>query len=739
MAEQALRIERRADGVALLVMDVPDEPVNTLKSTFADEFARAFDELEQDASVKAVVFTSGKEGTFIVGADIHMLQRAETAEQAAELSRQGQQAMNRIERFPKPVVAAIHGSCLGGGLETAMACGARVATDDRRTQLGQPEVQLGLLPGAGGTQRLPRLVGVQRALDLMLTGKQVAAKQAAKMGLVDEVVPKAILVDVAVEHARRLLEARPSEETVTGRLRRLLEPEELQELLLAENPVGRRVLFSRAREELRKRTRGNYPAPEKILDAVRTGLEHGFDAGLEAEAKAFGELVASPEAEQLIQLFFAQQDLRKDRGVDAADVEPKKVRRVGVLGAGLMGAGITYVTMQRAGLPVRLKDKDDQGLRSGLKHVRELVDKGVKHKRMSPQEGDALMYRVGATVDYSGFQGCDLVIEAVFEDLELKQRMVREVEAHGPEDVIFASNTSSLPIRRIAEASEHPETVIGMHYFSPVHKMPLLEIITTERTADWVTATCVEVGKKQGKTVIVVGDGPGFYTTRILAPFMNEAFFVLSEGVPVEKIDRALTQFGFPVGPIKLTDEVGIDVGAKVGKVMQKAFGQRMEAPEGMQKLQDDDRQGRKNKRGFYRYDGGKGVDETVYRVLGIEPRNTGVADEDIAWRVTLQMVNEAALCFGEGILRSARDGDVGAVFGLGFPPFRGGPFRFVDRVGPREVVDRLHKLQDRHGERFEPAPVLVEMAGRNQRFHGDGAVRPGGAAERAEQAAARL
>lgn len=739
MAGDALRIERRPDGVAVLLVDVPGEPVNTLKSTFAEDFSQAFDELSQDGAVQAVVLASGKKDSFIVGADVHMLQRVKTAEEAAELARQGQRAMNRLEGLGKPVVAAIHGSCLGGGLETAMACAARVATDDPKTKLGQPEVQLGLLPGAGGTQRLPHLVGVQQALDLMLTGRQVPAKKAEKMGLVDEVVPQAILLEVAAERALRLANDKPQEETATGRLRRLLEPDELQELLLAENPIGRRVLFKRAHEQALAKTRGNYPAPDKILHAVRVGLEDGFEAGLEAEARGFGELVVSPEAAQLMGLFFAQQALKKDPGVDAEDVEPKKVRRVGMLGAGLMGAGVAYVTASEAGIPVRLKDKDDDSVRQGLKQIRGILDERVKRKRLSPQEADTRMYRIGSTVDYSGFRDCDLVIEAVFEDLELKQRMVHEVEEHGPVDVIFASNTSSLPIHRIAEASQHPETVIGMHYFSPVHKMPLLEIVTTEKTADWVTATCVEVGKGQDKTVIVVNDGPGFYTTRILAPFMNEAFFLLSEGAPVDKIDRALTQFGYPVGPIKLTDEVGIDVGAKVGKVMQAAFGERMAAPEGMQKLQDDDRKGRKNKRGFYRYDGERGVDESVYKVLGIEPTYRGMSEEDIAWRVTLQMVNEAALCFGEGILRSARDGDVGAVFGLGFPPFRGGPFRFVDAVGAPVIVDRLKSLRDRHGKRFEPAPILVEMAEKKRAFHGESPVGPGGAERRREGARARI
>ena len=305
--------------------------------------------------------------------------------------------------------------------------------------------------------------------------------------------------------------------------------------------------------------------------------------------------------------------------------------------------------------------------------------------------------------------------------------MVRDVEAAGRHDVIFASNTSSLPITKIAAASKHPETVIGMHYFSPVHKMPLLEIIVTDQTADWVTATCVELGKKQGKHVIVVKDGVGFYTSRVLAPLMNEAAHLVAEGVPIEKIDTAMLDWGFPVGPLKLTDEVGIDVGAKVGKIMVEAFGERMSQPAGMSKLIEDERFGRKNGRGFYLYGGKKkGVDESVYAVLGVEPTNKSVSNEDIAWRCALQFVNEACRCFGEGILRSARDGDVGAVFGLGFPPFRGGPFRFVDQVGAKEVLGRLRELEKRYGPRFSPAPVLEEIARTGQTFHGEDPVQPG-------------
>jgi 3-hydroxyacyl-CoA dehydrogenase/enoyl-CoA hydratase/3-hydroxybutyryl-CoA epimerase len=723
---KSLRVERRSDGVAVVWFDVPGEEMNTLKSSFAEEFGEVFGELQGDSSVRAIVFTSAKEGSFLAGADVSMLQQCSTAGEAEDLARQGQDAMNRIATLGKPIVAAIHGSCLGGGLELAMACSARVATDDDKTRLGQPEVQLGLLPGAGGTQRLPRLIGVQQALDLMLTGKQIPAKKARKMGLVDEVVRRSILVDVAVERALALADNPPASESTLDRLKGLFEGNELKELAMAENPLGRKVVFDQARKQVMGKTQGNYPAPLRILSVVRTGLEKGFDKGLEAEAQAFGELVVSPEGQELMGIFFATQSLKKDNGVDDPSVEPRKVQRVGMLGAGLMGAGIAYVTADKAGIPVRLKDKDDDGIDHGLRSIREIVDERVQKKRMSKIQADQLMYEVQGTTEYTGFERCDVAIEAVFEDLSLKQRILRETEQAGPKDIIFASNTSSIPIHRIAEASQHPGTVIGMHYFSPVHKMPLLEIIKTDRTADWVTATCVQLGKDQGKTVIVVRDGTGFYTTRILAPFMGEAFHILAEGVPVERIDGALTNFGFPVGPVKLTDEVGIDVGAKVTGIMKDAFGERMTPPPGMEKLMQDERYGRKNGRGFYRYDGKKGVDESVYKVLGVEPRNKELPEEDIAWRCTLQMVNEAARCFGEGILRGARDGDIGAVFGLGFPPFRGGPFRFVDRVGPQEIVRRLRQYEQHHGVRFEPAPVLVDMAERNLRFHAEGGPRPG-------------
>lgn len=724
MAQEGLTIDKRDDGVAVLRMDIPGEPMNTLKADFVETFANVFDQVEKDPGVKAIVFTSGKKDSFIAGADISMLEAVETQEDGYRISREGQQAMDRIERCPKPVVAAIHGVALGGGLEVALACHARVASDSKKTKLGLPESQLGLLPGAGGTQRLPRQIGVQPALDMMLTGKQIDAKKAKKLGLVDDVVPPAILLETAAELALSRIGYEPKPDSFIDQLK---DKDAITEAALTKNPIGRKVLFDQARKQLHKQTRGNYPAQDLIIDVVKAGLEDGFEAGLQAEARGFGRLLTTAEAANLMSIFFATNALKKDSGVDDPDVKPRDVHKVGMLGAGLMGAGIAYVTTAVAKIPVRLKDRDADGVLSGLRYVRGIIDGRVKRKRLSEQEADRLMLQTTASTTYDGFQDSDVVIEAVFEDLSLKEQMVREVEEVGRKDVIFASNTSSLPITKIAAASKHPETVIGMHYFSPVHKMPLLEIIVTDDTADWVTATCVDLGKKQGKHVIVVKDGVGFYTSRVLAPLMNEAAHLVAEGVPIEKIDNAMLDWGFPVGPIKLTDEVGIDVGAKVGKIMVDAFGERMKQPEGMSKLIEDERFGRKNKRGFYLYgDKKKGVDESVYEVLGVEPTNKTVSDEEIAWRCALQFVNEACRCFGDGILRSARDGDIGAVFGLGFPPFRGGPFRFVDQVGAKEILGRLRELEKKHGLRFSPAPVLEEIARSGQTFHGPDPIEPG-------------
>jgi 3-hydroxyacyl-CoA dehydrogenase/enoyl-CoA hydratase/3-hydroxybutyryl-CoA epimerase len=575
------------------------------------------------------------------------------------------------------------------------------------------EVQLGVIPGGGGTQRLPRLVGIQAALDLILAGKTVKARKALKLGLVDEAVPPALLLDVARARAAAL---------ASGKLRR--EPrakagpvQSVARAALEENFLGREVLFRQARKAVLAKTKGHYPAPLRALEAIEHGYQKGFAKGLEREARLFGELAASDVARRLMEIFFATTALKKDNGTDDPAVKPLPVERVGVLGGGLMGSGIAYVTVN-AGLPVRLREKDDAASGRALASVRAVLDERVKRKSIDRLERGEKLRLLTTTTDWSGFQAVDLVVEAVFEDLALKQEMVRAFEAVNGRG-IFASNTSSIPIAKIAEASSRPERVLGMHYFSPVHKMPLLEIVVTDRTSKEAIATAVAVGKRQGKTVIVVGDGPGFYTSRVLGPYMGEATQLLVEGAAVDELDRAIVAFGFPVGPFTLVDEVGIDVAAKVGKILGEAFGERMAQPAALREIVAAGRLGRKNGKGFYTYGGkDKRVDESVYDLLPGGRTRKPFLPEEIHDRIVLPTVNEAIRCLGEGILRSARDGDVGAVFGLGFPPFRGGPFRYADAIGTRALLEKMEKLAARHGPRFAPAPLLVEKGRADARFH---------------------
>jgi 3-hydroxyacyl-CoA dehydrogenase/enoyl-CoA hydratase/3-hydroxybutyryl-CoA epimerase len=708
MSSKTFNLQVRDDQVGVITMDIAGESMNVLKAAFADEIAALLAEINANTALKGLVFISGKPDSFIAGADISMLDGCKTADEAAAIGRMGQQMFDRLEQLAIPLVAAIHGPCLGGGLELAMACHARVASSDNKTVLGLPEVQLGLLPGSGGTQRLPRLVGLQKALDMILTGKQLRAAQAKKAGLVDEVVPQSILLDAAV---KRALKGKPQREAAKLNL---------VGKVLERTGFGRNVLFSQARKQTLKKTQGNYPAPLKILDVIKAGVDNGIRAGLEAEAKAFGELCMTKESAALRSLFFATTQMKKETG--AGDTKPNKVRKAAVLGGGLMGGGIANVTATKAGIPVRIKDINAQGISNALKYSYSLLEKKFKRRFISKADMQKQLLLITGTTDYSGFHDADIVVEAVFEDLALKQQMVADIEQHCNENTVFASNTSSLPIGQIAAKAARPQNVIGLHYFSPVDKMPLVEVIAHETTSAQTIATTVAFARKQGKTPIVVKDGAGFYVNRILALYMNEAANILLEGEPVEKIDKALVKFGFPVGPVTLLDEVGIDVGAKISPILANELGERFVAPAAFDKLLADGRKGKKTEKGFYRYGknvkkGQKVVDDSVYAVLGVTPAPRLNRDE-ISSRCIVQMLNEAVRCLEEGIIASARDGDIGAIFGIGFPPFLGGPFRYIDQLGAAELVAQLRNLQSRFGERFAPAALLVSMAEQKQKFY---------------------
>lgn len=704
--QSAFKLVKSDDGIATLWMDVPGESMNTLKAEFGDEISAMLDDIDADKSIKGVILASGKKGSFVAGADITMLAACKTAMEAEELSKGGQKVFDRIQNMRATFVAAIDGPALGGGLELALACHYRICTDSGKTVVGLPEVQLGLLPGSGGTQRLPELIGIQQAMQLILTGKQVRAKQAKKLGIVDEAVPATILLDVAREFAQKSQPRRQGPKlNLVGKA-------------LEQTSFGRDFLFKQARKQTNKKTRGNYPAPNMILDVLEASEGKACSRGYKLEAELFGKLVMTPESEQLRNIFFATTEMKKETGVEG--VEPKKINKVGVLGGGLMGGGIAYVSASKAGTPARIKDVRPDGIANAMKYSYDLLNKKVKRRHMKKSEMQKQLALLTGTLDYSGYKDVDMVIEAVFEDVDLKQKMVSDIETNCNESTIFATNTSSIPIHKIAAKAARPEQVIGLHYFSPVDKMPLAEVIVTDKTSDETISTTVEYARRQGKTPIVVQDGAGFYVNRILAPYMNEAANLLLSGEPVEHVDSALLDFGFPVGPMKLLDEVGIDVGSKISPILQAELGDRFKAPDAFDKLLADDRKGKKNKRGIYLYSGkkpGKEVDESVYDLLGISV-NKSLSREQISERCALLMLNEAAMCLDEGLIRSARDGDIGAIFGIGFPPFLGGPFRYMDTLGIKHIVARLEHYQGQFGDRFAPAESLKRMAEEGKTFY---------------------
>lgn len=701
-APGALALE---DGIVWLRLDEPGKKVNTLSTRLFDWFEEQIGLVER-ASPQGLVIYSGKPDGFVAGADLEELLALTDKEPILEMLQRGHELMERLAGLPFPTVAAIHGAALGGGLELALACKRRVATEHPKTKLGLPEVQLGLIPGLGGTQRLPRLIGVPDALDLILTGKQVDAKKAKRLGLVDDTCHPADLRTAA----ERLVRG-------GGGGEKKGKPKPFASRagdFLSKTPLGGRFVWDKARAGVMEKTGGHYPAPLVAIDVIREGMKLPLRRALDLETGAFSELAVSGTAKSLISIFFAKNEVEARAARIAKAARP--VSQVGVLGAGFMGAGIAQVLAQK-GVPIVLKDRDLASVGRGYAFSQQQFKERVKRRRMTEAEAKQAMGRILPTADYDDLKRADFVVEAVFEDLAVKHAVIRETEAIAPEGLIFASNTSAIPITQLAQASRRPENVVGMHFFSPVAKMPLLEIIRHPGTSAETLATTVEVGRKMGKTVIVVGDGPGFFTSRVLGTMLNEAAWMLVEGVAIEQADRAMTRWGWPVGPFALLDEVGLDVARHAGGVVRAALGDRLAAPPVFEKMIDDGRLGRKAKKGFYLYeDQGKRVDPAIYRLLGW--RGKPHTDEEIVERCWLQMLNETARCMEEGIIENPADVDIGVIFGFGFPPFRGGLLREADRHGLSWVVDKLDGYAAEHGPRLTPADLLRDMAKRGATFY---------------------
>ncbi len=698
-----------AEGIAWLRLDDPGKKVNTLSSRLFGWFEEQIALLERQRPEGLVIY-SGKPDGFVAGADLEELLQLADKEAVLDMLQRGHDLMERLAGLPFPTVAAIHGACLGAGLELALACRRRVATEHPKTKLGLPEVQLGLIPGLGGTQRLPRRIGVPDALDMILTGRQVDARKARRLGLVDDTCYPADLRTAA----ERLL--RSGEETKRGKKSLSSRAGDL----LARTPLGGLFVWDKARAGVMEKTGGHYPAPLVAIEVVREGLKLPLRRALDVEAGAFSELVVSDTAKNLISIFFAKNEVEARAAKIARAARP--VDAAGVLGAGFMGSGIAQVLAEK-GTPVVLKDKDLAAVGRGYGFCQQRFRELVQRRRLREPEAKGAMGRILPTVKVEALRRADFVVEAVFEDLEVKHAVIHETEAVTSERLIFASNTSAIPISRLAAASRRPENVVGMHFFSPVHKMPLLEVIRHPGTSEEALATTVEVGRKMGKTVIVVGDGPGFFTSRVLGAMLNEAAWLLAEGARIERVDRAMVRWGWPVGPFTLLDEVGLDVARHAGEVVREALGERVAPPAVFARMIEDRRLGRKAKRGFYVYEDedrkgkpGKRVDEAVYEMIGW--REAPVDDAEIVERCWLQMLNETARCMEEGIISNPADVDIGVIFGFGFPPFRGGLLREADRHGLGVVVERLDRYAERYGERLRPAALLRDMAGRGERFY---------------------
>lgn len=704
-----------ADGILRVRIDREDRPVNALSRAALEELDTLVGQVASDPAIRGVVFASGKPGNFIAGADITEFKEIDGTEGAREISEFGQEVFSRLEALDKPTVAMISGACLGGGLEFALACRYRIVDDSPRTQLGLPEVMLGLIPGWGGTVRLPKLIGLAAALPLILTGKRLNGFQARSRGLVHDVVPREAFDYVS----RRILRTHFEKGSAASLFRRSKRP--LAARLIEGNRVGARFALSQAEKQVRQNTHGHYPAPLKAIETLRQQLTATPAAAYHHESNTVAELAVHPVTTECMRLFFLQEDAKKPPEWLNAPVEPDAIVRAAVIGAGAMGAGIALL-MAKKGIWTRLKDLKPEFVSRGVQVIRKLLKGDVDRKRVTPLEAQRSEDKLSFTTDYRGLKRTDIVIEAVLEDIDIKRQVFAELaEATSPETVL-ATNTSSLLVSDIARDVPHPERVVGLHFFNPPHKMQLVEIVRTDRSSPEAIAKAFALVQRLGKTGIIVGDCAGFLVNRLLSPYMNEAGHLLYEVADPMEIERAAVDFGMPMGPLELTDLVGLQVAAHVARNMHAAYGDRMAPAPIWGRLEQLQLGNEKRARLITSTKKGKELDRGFARALEQLRReqpvvNTGsLSREEIIKRLVYPLIDEAARCLDEGIVESPEQIDLAMVFGTGFAPFRGGPMRYADSVGLKNIVADLERFARLH-PRLEPSDALRRRANDNARF----------------------
>ena len=700
------------NGIITVTIDQADRKMNVIGDGFNDAFATLTDAFVNDQDAKGLILTSGK-STFVVGADIDQLATIETAEQAFDLVEDLKASLRKLETSGKPVVAAITGTALGGGLELALACHYRIAIDSPKTKLGLPEVKLGLLPGGGGTQRLPRLVGIQKALELMTQGKELRPQQALEIGLIDDVAHDN---DELISKAKAWINENPKAQ----------QPWDKKGFKIpggdSKHPNVVQV-FSIAPAMANQKSHGNYPAITHILSSVFEGCLTDIDNGLKIESRFFVACALSDVSKNMINTLWTQLNSIKKGQSRPEGYERSKVSKVGILGAGMMGAGIAYVSA-KAGMEVVLLDTAIEGAEKGKNYSTKLLDKAISRGRSTEEKKQILLDLIKTTTSYDDLEGCDLIIEAVFEDVDIKAECTRKSEAVIPDTAVYASNTSTLPITELAKASKLPNQFIGLHFFSPVDKMPLVEIIVGEETDDATLAKGFDYVGQIGKTPIVVNDSRGFYTSRVFGTYVSEGIAMLSEGIHPRSIEVAGMKSGMPMPPLALQDEVSLSLSLHVMEQTKKALeaeGKTFTAHPAMpvveKMVKELGREGKKVAKGFYDYPE-KGEKHLWPELTELYPATDAQpSQQDLVDRLLYVQANETAKCFEENVVRTVADANIGSIFGWGFAPNQGGTLQFINSVGIEKFVERSRELASKYGERFAPAQILIEMAEKSEEF----------------------